>query len=322
MSNRRAVFDSYLFADYSGARSAREQRKHLVAAIAWPNRSIVLQHLTREDLFQAVTEALLAAERRGLRLLIGFDFSFSFPLGFSEAAFGSNCMDWGKSIDALRAALGTSDEGDPRRWAAACNTRLAEHFDLACGPFWGAGFGPQPHKPAFPFAKAGFAERRLVEQQPSMRTSKPIFQLGGIGAVGLQSLYGISFLARLRGWTLQANIPLFFWPQDGPHLPAEGPVCVEAYPRLYNEGIKSDESDARACLLWAKKEEEKGTLAERLYFDEKVWRAWGIAQEGWVLGVSPKLLETPPLAASEQHSAFSEQKQTREVLIHEARESW
>ncbi|MBE3557275.1 MAG: hypothetical protein IMW91_09455 [Firmicutes bacterium] len=322
MSNRRAIFDSYLIADYSGARSVREQRKHLVVATAWPNHSIALQHLTREGLFQAVTEALMAAEQHGQRLMLGFDFSFSFPFGFFEAAFGSDCTDWGKSIGALYAALGASDVSDPRRWAAACNTRLAERFDLACGPFWGAGFAPQPHKPAFPFAKAGFAERRWVERQPSMHTSKSIFQLGGIGAVGLQSLYGISFLARLRGWALQANIPLFFWPQDGPYPPKEGPLCVEAYPRLYNHGIKSDESDAWACLSWTKSEDEVGALAEWLYFDKKVWQAWGMAREGWVLGVSPKLLEKTPSAGSEYKPALSEQKKTEEAVIDEAGESW
>jgi metallothiol transferase len=275
----KPVFDLYAFADYSGAESLAAQRKHIVLA-AGDGQELHLHHHTRESLYTALCDLLLQAHREGKRVLFGVDHSYSFPSGFYEAVTGRQQTSWDDLLDLL------PPHAKPREWAAAINALLVEKMDLplgSAGPFWGANFKPQERDPKFPHHEVNLPERRLVELRD--RRLKPIYKLGGAGSVGLQSLFGIPQLARLRRFCREHDIPLHAWPFDGWELPANGHVLAEVYPTLYNHGTRTDENDAAACVTHLAACDAQAKLLP-LFQPELPPADRARAQlEGWVLGI-------------------------------------
>ncbi|RAU97162.1 hypothetical protein [Paenibacillus sp. YN15] len=184
-----------------------------------------------------------------------------------------------------------------RAWAKAANEQIARGLGVAAGPFWGSRFGPKPDGGLF----RGFAladgrpfflhDRRLVEMR--YRRLKPGYQVGGIGSVGQQTLYGILYLRELLKLCREAGIAVHVWPQHGAQIPAAGGhVAVEVYPTLSLalEGIRgprTDAGDAAACVSWLSRLDREGELAQLLAlpFGEEEWQRARL--EGWVLGVKP-----------------------------------
>ncbi|MBL0385879.1 hypothetical protein JJB07_04375 [Tumebacillus sp. ITR2] len=274
MKNLGPMFDLYAFADYSGAAKESGQRKHIVLAVG-DGRDVTLVHHTRESLFVALQDLL--RDSAGQRILFGVDHSYSFPIGFYEAMTGKTQRSW----EDLLEVLGTPT--NPREWAAEANRNIAARTGQPTGPFWGAHFKPQVKKPYFAHDEASLPERRLVETRN--RRLKPIYQLGGNGAVGLQALYGIPYLAQLRAFCREQGIQLHAWPFDGWELPSDGHVLVEVYPTLYNTEQRTDENDAKACVTTLTDLDQKGNLLACFHptlTDEERNRAH---LEGWVLGI-------------------------------------
>lgn len=293
-------FDLYAFADYSGATTRALQHK----ALAWSvydrllAKDTVRLGWTRETLHQAVTILLQDATKRGARAIIGFDHCYSFPLGFYQAVQGTQLHSWREWLtwfhqDIERYAI-EGQEINPRKWANAINELFITRDGFPYGPFWGPNFSPLKRNftyeipvPAMP--QVMLHERRLVENR--IKALKNIYQLGGAGSVGLQSLYGMYYIAKLLQTCEAQNIPLHVWPYDGWEIPANAHVLVEVYATLYlgKTGEKrSDATDALACTRWTTAHDEQGTLApyfarERLSLsDEEEQR---VKLEGWVLGI-------------------------------------
>lgn len=319
------MFDWYAFADYSGAREASAQRK----AIAWAvdrgeGKGIsVAQGLTRHGLLHEAAGLLREAESKGKRVLFGFDHNYGFPAGFYEALWGVEPDSWEQITGAYCGSVeqfagwqaesnpassyaegsGGSDpslrleQWSPRDWAKAANEQIARGLDVAAGPFWGSRFGPKPDGSLFrSFALADgrpffLHDRRLVEMY--YRRLKPGYQVGGIGSVGQQTLYGILYLRELLKLCRGAGIAVHVWPQHGARIPAAGGhVAVEVYPTLSLalEGIRgprTDAGDAAACVSWLSRLDREGELAQLLAlpFGEEEWQRARL--EGWVLGVKP-----------------------------------
>ncbi len=155
------------------------------------------------------------------------------------------------------------------------------------GPFRGPNFKDQQKNPEFPFKSWNMKEKRLVEER--IPQTKPIYKIGGIGSVGLQSLYGIQNLVELRNEIRSRGIELFCWPFDGWDLPSSGHVLVEIYPKLFNKKSKNHLQDAEACSKWLYKHDEKGRLLDwfdpnnfKLETRNELQRA---SLEGWIIGV-------------------------------------
>ncbi|MGZ4164324.1 MAG: hypothetical protein ACXVDB_07745, partial [Tumebacillaceae bacterium] len=255
------TFDWYAFADYSGATSPRLQRKHIVLATlaagavsVAENVDVSVEHHTRESLLHAVKALLAEATRQGKRVIIGFDHSYSFPIGFVETVNGAKWERWEQLLDLLEQGFGAGGhlppvQDQPREWADVANRVIGQRIGIASGgPFWGSHFHSQVRDPKFPFAETLLEERRLVEMR--CKRMSPIYKIGGAGTVGLQSLYGIGYLAKLRAFCKEYGISLHAWPFDGWELPAEGHVLVEVYPTLFNKGARTDEEDAMSCARW------------------------------------------------------------------------
>ncbi len=292
----------------------------------------VAQGLTRQVLLLEAVALLQEAENQGKRVLFGFDHNYGFPVGFYEALWGEEPDSWeqiledyyksvehfaGWKIEGKDAAgnpmgetlPGTAAQGrgganlmrleqwSPREWGRVANNQISRQLDIKEGPFWGSRFGPKPDAGIFraytlpdgrPFV---LHDRRLVEMR--YRRLKPGYQVGGIGSVGQQTLYGILYLRELLALCRKVGIALHVWPQHGAGIPETGHMAVEVYPTLSLalEGIRgprTDAGDAAACVSWMSRMDREGRLEQLLTssFGETEWARAKL--EGWVLGVPPE----------------------------------
>jgi hypothetical protein len=153
----------------------------------------------REQLADHLVELALADPR----LVVGLDFAFSFPLWFLECTGLEN---------------GTLVPEDlAERWLRECPS-----------PFWGR-----------PGRKRGPEPQYRLTELALLPRPKPVFQIGGAGAVGTGSLRGFRLLRRLRaeGFAI--------WPFDPPRLP----MAVEIFPRLLTGPVVKSQPEARTAYL-------------------------------------------------------------------------
>jgi hypothetical protein len=136
-------------------------------------------------------------------LTVGLDFGFSLPLWFLER----ECLLDGLSVP----------EDLAERWLRQCPP-----------PFWGR-LGRR---------RGGELQHRRTELEVAP-AAKPVFQVGGAGAVGTGSLRGFPLLRRLRaeGFAI--------WPFDS----ARRPVVVEIFPRLLTGPVVKSRLEARERYL-------------------------------------------------------------------------
>jgi|SRR3990170_8083342 len=277
------IFDIYAFADYSGAASIQSQKKAIAVSIISEDDAfqwVFEKQHTRESLRLDFKRLLIKAAHEDHRVIFGFDHSYSFPLGFYEAVTGTEWDSWDRLLDFLCNGISELPPVDdkPREWAEAINKKLNTGNG---GPFWGPNFSHQEKDPRFRFEP--IKQKRLVEERIPM--TKPIYKIGGIGSVGLQSLYGIQHIAKLK-YELKINdIELFCWPFDGWDLPPGGHVLVEIYPGLFNRISKGHYEDAKACSARIYGKDRANTLAEWFnpcldHHEQKRARL-----EGWIFGV-------------------------------------
>ncbi len=294
-------FDIYAFADYSGAAKASTQHK----AIAWSvydrtkSQRELITGLTRQTLQDAVHALLRQATNEGKRVIFGFDHCYSFPQGFYEAIHRKPWRHWRELVSWFHhdlAKLTPLDQDvNPRAWATAINQWFVARDGLAIGPFWGPNFIPLTRQftygiPISHVSSAIWHERRLVEER--MRTLKNIYQLGGAGSVGLQSLFGIYHLYELLTSCEAEHIPVHVWPYDGWSVASKAHhVLIEVYATLYlgkSTQKRTDQGDAIACTTWAMEQDEAGHILtyldkHRLSLTEEEEQR--VQLEGWVLGV-------------------------------------
>ena len=143
-------------------------------------------------------------------LVIGLDFSFSFPIWFMQERGYAAPRD-------LWAAARHEGEG----WLAAC-----------APPFWGRPGKPRPDVPEH------FRRAELMATVGGIR-AKSVFQIGGAGSVGTGSLRGMPFLADLSG----AGFGI--WPFD----PPTKSTVVEIYPRLLTGPVNKASRQQRERYL-------------------------------------------------------------------------
>src|SRR5580704_11145648 len=184
------------------------------------------------------------------RMVVGFDFSFSYPAWFlREMGIGSAPELWRVVAD-----------GQGERWL---------HRDCEDVRFWGR-VGPQRHgkKPAEFRGEHAHRMLRRAETVLKVRAEitdplaaakiagiapKSVFQIGGAGAVGTASLRGMPGLIVLR------DAGFRIWPFDKPEL-RRAPLVVEIYTRLMTGAVTKSSEVARTAYL-AKKRRENALYA-------------------------------------------------------------
>lgn len=294
------IFDVYAFADYSGATSKALQHK----AIAWSvfdrvtQQATVTSGWTRQTLHSALVDLLVQSSQSKKRVIFGFDHCYSFPYGFYQAVTCQKTGTWQEMLGwyyhDIKQSSDDKNEINPRLWAHRINQLLINRDGFLHGPFWGPNFSPLKKQfifeipvPKFPHLR--WHERRVVESK--IKALKNIFQLGGAGSVGLQSLYGMYYIYELMEVCRIKGIPLHVWPYDGWDIPLDCHVLVEVYATLYlmkNSGKRTDQGDANACTAWVSSQDESGNLGTFFKKDRlelTVIEEERVEMEGWVLGI-------------------------------------
>jgi len=280
----RGEFDTYLFADYSGAESESTQRR---AIALWrldrggrPRK--IRGPFTRETLRETLLDALREATRGDRRVLFGTDHQWSWPRDLWEAA-GLGGRPWRAALrDLVRGGGGRPPLGPARTFPAAFNAwtgkdvfhcrvrRLARLYGLPTRSGWSG-------DPV-----------RLAER--AMPGAKPATRLGGAGAVAGQTLAGLGELHRLLEAASTARVPVLVWPMDGLADDGASHVGVEIYPSFCRPRHvrQTDDADARWTCRWAAGADLEHLLDLR-GASEHVGEAARL--EGWILGaaVAPSL---------------------------------
>jgi hypothetical protein len=156
---------------------------------------------------QEVVDELVALRlRRPGGLVVGLDFSFSFPAWFVRA---QSCATVGE--------LWVTAEREGETWLNECTS-----------PFWGRPGRPRPALPA---------HLRRAEQSISVGgiSPKSAFQIGGAGAVGTGSIRGMPHLGQLRA------AGFCIWPFD----PPSPWTVLEIYPRLLTGPVRKSSREHR-----------------------------------------------------------------------------
>ncbi len=157
-----------------------------------------------------VIDDLIALRARRRAMVVGLDFSFSFPAWFVRHLGSSTAGE-------LWSLVGREGEG----WLAEC-----------AAPFWGR---PGRRRPELA------AHLRQAERQVSVGgiSPKSVFQIGGAGSVGTGSVRGMPHLLRLR------DAGFSIWPFDEP-----SPwTVIEIYPRLLTGPVHKSSRERRAHYL-------------------------------------------------------------------------
>jgi hypothetical protein len=273
----RGAFDTFLFADYSGAESVSAQKR---AIALWrlddgagPRK--VPGPFTRDSLREAILESLVDATRRRRRVLFGIDHQWSWPRDLWRVA-GLAGFPW-------RRALARLVEGSGQRPPLGPPGVFPARFNAFAGqPVFHCRVRSLARRYGVPTRNRWSGDStRLTER--AMPGAKPATRLGGVGAVAGQTLHGLAQLHRLLAEAPGAGVRVLAWPFDALVDDGVSHVGAEIYPSFCRGRTepKSDDADARACCAWA----AGADLARALDLSDApaaVRRAARI--EGWILG--------------------------------------
>jgi len=193
-----------------------------------------------------VGEWLIELARETPRMVVGFDFCFSFPAWFVRECGAETAAEFWEVVAA----------GEGERWLAA---------ECADGRFWGrVGVGRGGKRPQefsgerlHRMLRATDIDCKIAAVIPEAERAarvrgiapKSVFQIGGAGAVGTASLRGMPVLKRLR----EAGFAV--WPFDRA-AGLERPLVVEMYTRLNTGAVRKSNAEARAAYLEKKRAED------------------------------------------------------------------
>jgi hypothetical protein len=278
--HRPGEFDTFLFADYSGAASVSAQRRAIALWRADRGGRPRKVHgpFTRAGLREAMLTTLVQATRENRRVLFGIDHQWSWPRDLWAVA-GLAGGPWREAL----AALVEGGDGRPplgpahvfpaafNAWAGKaifhCRVKgLARAYGVPALGSW-----------------TGDPVRRAERAVPG---AKPATRLGGAGAVAGQTLVGLVELHRLLEDARRRGVHILAWPTDALADDGESHVGCEIYPSLCRPRHvrKTDDADARWTCLWA----ARADLVRALDLTGAPAAVQEAARlEGWILGARP-----------------------------------
>ncbi len=248
--------DRIVAIDWSGRVDAAGQRRHIYSAV-WTavdalgpaarkrareqGRAGVVQ-LTNGRTRDETARWLIDLSRATPRMVVGFDFCFSFPDWFvhGEHGCGTGPEFWRLVTEQHGERWLAPGQADPRFWGKPGKRpaefsgdhlhRMLRSTDISC-----------KLTAYIPDAERAARVRGI--------TPKSVFQIGGSGSVGTASLRGMPVLLHLR----EAGFRV--WPFDQPQLDEvdPAPLVVEMYSRLNTGPVHKSNPAARAAYLLAKR---------------------------------------------------------------------
>ena len=247
-TTNRPTVERVVGIDWSGRIDTAGQRRHIYAGV-WTKLgsakpTVQLENgRTRDE----VAEWLIELARETPRMVVGFDFCFSYPAWFVR--------DEHESANAPAFWKRVVEQGHGERWLARGGSDAR---------FWG-----KPHKRPAEFSgerlhrmlRGTDIDHKIIAHIPEAErqalvkgiTPKSVFQIGGSGSVGTASLRGFPTLLRLH----EAGFRI--WPFDKPQLNLKNPrpLVVEMYSRLNTGAVHKSNPAARAEYLLRKRREDR-----------------------------------------------------------------
>ncbi len=292
-----ALFDAYVMVDWSAAAVPTTGRDSIWFAIATARSERAENPPTRAAAMAALRAALLRLRGQGKRVLVGFDFPFGYPAGFT-AALGLKAGDWRALWRFFAEAFtdGPDNANDRFRVAGRINR---ERFG-GLFPFWGHPPGRRiaglSKGKRHGFARRPFAERRLCELRPGARSAKTVWQLAYTGSVGSQVLLGLPRVLALREDPALSS-ETRVWPFETRCRASDRPpvVIAEIWPSLWPEAWRDleararckDEAQVRGLARHLAQLDRAGLLAAMLDPPLPADAAARVgAEEAWILGVA------------------------------------
>jgi hypothetical protein len=279
-------FDTFLFADYSGAAAASAQRRAIaVWALDRGRRPRKVRGpFTRAGLRERLLEILETATAEGRRVLFGIDHQWSWPRDLWAAA-GLAGRGWRSALASLAAGEGSRPALGPAHVFPAAFNRWAGSAVFHCRV---KGLARRYGLPT----TSGWAGDPVRVTERAMPGAKPATRLGGPGAVAGQTLAGLAELQRLLVDARAAGVPVLAWPMDALVDDGCSHVGVEIYPSFCRPAWvpQSDDADARWACLWC----ARADLAHALDLTGATTAVRRAARlEGWILGAPPPPASRP-----------------------------
>lgn len=296
MNHSNTEFDGYLMVDWCAANEPTKGPNSVWYCFydrregTWTTENPP----TRRKATDEIASILRETTKQEKAVLVGFDFPFGYPAGFSSALGLRGKPPWRALWSELKEAITDDEKNRNNRFevAASFNRRVSgQPF-----PFWGC-----PGKMACPWlserkARPHLAEFRLTEQRT--KGAQPVWKLLGQGCVGSQALVGIPCLARLRDDDKLSSRSAV-WPfetgliQLAPRTERKWLMLyTEIFPAMFKAAVghaeSKDEAQVRDMVQRLKVDDESGGLGEWFTgpndLSENDKRKI-VGEEGWILGV-------------------------------------
>jgi len=292
------LFEAYLMVDWSAASRPTTGADSIWIGVLKKNVRFQLAFEahntpTRAEAYALLERLLSDLQRRGERVLVGFDFPLGFPQG-TAAALKLEGAPWSATLNFVAAEMrDKADNTNNRFQLAAKMNRLmtGEAF-----PFWGcpakdaqttlALKRPRDHGPN------DLPEYRRAET--TIRGPSPIWKMYYQGSVGGQALTGMPIAHRLKG---KFGDALKIWPFETgwktlspADLDGVSAVACEIYPSMFaakaTGASPKDAEQVRATAQHFAALDEKGRLAPAFgpARGQEALSEIVTQEEGWILG--------------------------------------
>jgi len=284
------LFDRYVMVDWSANSTPKTGRDSIwITSGSTRGRVRLVNPPTRREAVELLVELVLAHGQE--RLLIGFDFSFGYPVGFAEAVAGTGA-GWEAVWAMLFERIIDADDNANNRFEVAAE--LNGVLD-GVGPFWGHPGASAPvtrrRPPAGRLAEFRLAERRVIDEGHRPFSA---WQLAYPGSVGSQMMLGIARLEGLRRdprlagrgrvWPFETG----FGVEGSPGKPGQV-LFAEIWPSMFpitsTEAVR-DAAQVDSMVRLLRSVDRSGELAAWLTpILSSGERRVVLAEEGWTLGV-------------------------------------
>ena len=296
MNYSNTEFDAYLMVDWCAANEPKKGEDSVWYCFydrtddAWKTENPE----SRKEATDKIKSILHETTKHEKAVLVGFDFPFGYPAGFSSALGLRGKSPCRALWNELKEVITDDDKNQNNRFevAASLNRRISgQPF-----PFWGC---PVKMKSAWiseKKARPHLAEFRVTDQKA--KGAQPVWKLFGAGIAGSHALVGIPRLARLRDdVTLGPRSAVWPFETGLEQLPPRSKrnwliLYAEIFPAMFRptvgQGETKDQAQVRDLVQRLKVEDERGGLGEWFAGPgelSKNDKRKIVSEEGWILGV-------------------------------------
>jgi hypothetical protein len=298
----QAVFDRVVMVDWSANNGPKWGRDSIWVGDGDVRGALSSRNYpTRRQAHDAVVAVLDRSLERAERVLLGYDFSFGYPVGFASH-FPGPARPWERIWEHMEAMVTDTDGNVTNRFQVAndINATTAIAFYWGSPALWPA-LAPRLREPPPGLRANPLAAYRHAEVVATAQVKRPIrsaWQLGNGVSVGSQVLTGLPYLQRLRRRYGRA---LAVWPQETGFVddplgawPGISVVLAEIWPTAFlpaYTGGTRDEEQVRWAVQCCLHQQHAGRGLRAWFNPASVAGAGPVGagslvdEEGWILGV-------------------------------------